>query len=107
MEWTHKGIKIIVDDNGYFVFNISGEKYRETTLDAAKDSIDEKTEEYYTFTEKDINALFSKLNVREKHFIQDALTELSCHENNAYCEMGVNTSFIYKFDIEKLKHKII
>ena len=98
MKWTHKHIEIEVDDYGWFVFCFRGNIYKKGTLSEAKGKIDELTKAYYDFTNSDYNTMLSKLNERERDFVNTVCKELGQHEGNAYCERDVEIDFNFDFD---------
>lgn len=102
MKWTHRKIEIEVNENGLFVFTFNGWAYKESTLIEAKNKIDELSKDYYDFTENDYKTLLKKLTNRERDFVNSLVKELSCHESNAYCSLGIYNHFDFNVDFDKL-----
>ena len=102
MKWTHKKIEIEVNENGWFVFTYDKREFKEASLNEARNTIDELLKDYYDFTEKDYKTLLKKLNNRERDFVNSLVKELSCHESNAYCSLGIYNYFEFKVDFDKL-----
>lgn len=92
MEWIYKKIKIYVDTDGYFHWEINGNKYKASRLNDAKEEIDEQTKDYYRFSSADLDKLLSKLNVREVEMLKALIDECSNHIGNPYCSLGFNVS---------------
>ena len=66
MEWIYKKIKIEIESDGRFQFNFEDKSYHAQSLDEVKSLIDEYILSYYTFTQKDMDKLLSKLDSRER-----------------------------------------
>ena len=90
MEWEYKKIKIYVESDGYFHWEINGNKCKASRLNDAKDEIDEQTKDYYRFTSADLDKLLSKLNVRETEMLKALIDECNNHIGNPYCGLGFN-----------------
>lgn len=97
MEWEHKGVKITVDYDGRFCFNQNDVAYHEYSLNDARHKIDQLTEEYYNFTEKDKERMLKKLDRRERDFVTQLMEELKRHSFNAYCEIGISDEMFFSF----------
>lgn len=102
MEWEYKNMTIAVDEDGMFKFRHQNEKYVCTTLKEAKSKIDLLCNEYYTFTQKDMNRLMKKLTEREQALVRSLYQEVEKHKENAYCEMGImEDSWVWDWDFDK------
>ena len=99
--WNYKGLEIEVTGDGLFEYNFQEKYYQENTLENAKNSIDKVTKSYYTINDHDYKTLLSKLNNREKHFINAIIEELISHANSAYCEQGLDLDFEFNFKLEE------
>jgi hypothetical protein len=95
MKWNYKRIIIRVNNEGLFYCLCNGVEVNEFTLQEVKKTIDTLTEKYYNFTEKDIQSMLKKLDNREKDFVNSLLQELSCHWDNAYCEIGITDNMLF------------
>lgn len=95
--WNYKGLEIEVTGDGLFEYNFQEKYYQENTLESAKNSIDKITKSYYTINYHDYKTLLSKLNSREKHFINAIIEELASYANSAYCGQGLDLDFLYIF----------
>ena len=83
-----------MNEDGLFTFKTADGLYHDcASLSEAKKLIDELMSEYYNMTQEQYKQLLDKLTDREKDFINSMVTELHCHEFNAYCELGVNINF--------------
>lgn len=89
MEWEYKNINISVNSEGFFVFSVNQENYLKSTLKEAKLEIDSLLQDYYNFTQEDMNKLMSKLNKREQDLIRSLYREINVHASNAYCSLGI------------------
>lgn len=89
MEWVHKNIRISINTEGKFFFNMRGKDFFTTSLDEAKEIISEALASYYTFTQKDMDKLLSKLDSREKELVKSLYQELDNHKDSNYCELGI------------------
>lgn len=65
MKWIYKNIEIVINSEGRFFFNVRGKDFSTTSLDEAKEIISEALASYYTFTQRDMDKLLSKLDSRE------------------------------------------
>lgn len=102
MEWVHKNIRISINSEGRFFFNVRGKDFSTTSLDEAKEIINEALASYYTFTQKDMDKLLSKLDSREKELVKSLYQELENHIGNAYCELGIcQEEWNWKWDFNK------
>lgn len=90
MEWEYKKIKIHVESDGYFHWEINGNKCKASRLNDAKEEIDEQTRDYYRFTSADLDKLLSKLNAREVEMMKALIDECNNHIGNAYCSIDFN-----------------
>lgn len=99
--WNYKGLEIEVTGDGLFEYNFQEKYYQENTLESAKNSIDKVTKSYYTINDHDYKTLLSKLNSREKHFINAIIEELISHANSAYCGQGLDLDFEFNFKLEE------
>ncbi len=97
MEWNYKNVIISIENDGKFYFSVSKKAHTVDTLEAAKHIIDELSESYYTFNDKDIDKLCGKLDKRESEFVRALIEELKLHEFNAYCEIGISDEMLFKF----------
>lgn len=79
MEWIYKNIEIGINSEGRFFFNVRGKDFSTTSLDEAKEIISEILASYYTFTQKDMDKLLSKLDSREKELVKSLYQELENH----------------------------
>lgn len=95
MEWNYKNVKIRIESDGCFYFSHKGKADVAYTLNDAKRKIDEITESYYTFSDKDVNRILKKLDEREQDFVSQLLEELKLHSNNAYCSIGISDDFLF------------
>lgn len=100
MEWVYKNCVITVNDDGLFKFVINKAVKYADSLKEAHEKIDSVFAEQYHFSENDIKVLLSKLNNKEKGFVEDMLTELNSHLNSPYCELGLS-DMQYTFDWKK------
>lgn len=98
MEWNYKGIEITIDEQGYFNFEDSHTAYCTKSLEEAKKRIDDLTIKRFSFD--DLQIMLRKLKENEQDFVKEMIHELSRHEYNAYCEMGISDSFPYDTDFE-------
>ena len=89
MEWIHKNIKISINTENRFFFCIRGKDFSTKSLEEAKEIINKALDSYYTFTQKDMDKLLSKLDNREKELVKSLYQEIKKHENTAYCELGI------------------
>lgn len=89
MEWEYKDINISVNSEGFFVFSVNQENYLKPTLKEAKCKIDKLLQDYYNFTQEDMNKLMSKLDKREQEVVRSLYREINAHANNAYCSLGI------------------
>lgn len=102
MEWIYKNIEIGINSEGRFFFNVRGKDFSTTSLDEAKEIINEALASYYTFTQKDMDKLLSKLDSREKELVKSLYQELENHIDNAYCELGIcQEEWNWKWDFNK------
>lgn len=76
MKWIYKNIEIEINSEGRFFFNVRGKDFSTTSLDEAKEIISEILASYYTFTQKDMDKLLSKLDNREKELVKSLYQEL-------------------------------
>ena len=90
MEWEYKKIKIHVESDGYFHWEINGNKCKASSLNDAKEEIDEQTRDYYRFSSADLDKLLSKLNVREVEMMKALIDECNNHIGNPHCSLGFN-----------------
>lgn len=88
MEWEYKNIKIYVESDGYFHWEINGNKCKASRLNDAKSEIDEQTKNYYRFTSADLDKLLSKLDDRETEMLKALIDECNNHNGNPYCSLG-------------------
>lgn len=98
MEWNHKNIIIRVESDGKFYFTLNEDIKVCSSLDTAKNIIDEALKEYYNFNKKDISNLCKKLNRREKEFVLNLIRELEIHRNSTYCEIGWSEDFLFSIE---------
>jgi hypothetical protein len=89
MKWIYKNIEIEINSEGRFFFNVRGKDFSTTSLDEAKEIISKALAFYYTFTQKDMDKLLSKLDSREKELVKSLYQELDNHKGNNYCELGI------------------
>lgn len=89
MKWIHKNIEISINSEGRFFFNVRGKDFSTTSLDEAKEIINETLSSYYTFTQKDMDKLLSKLDKREQELVKSLYHELDNHIDSNYCELGI------------------
>ena len=104
MKWIHRNIEIEVNSSGKFVFECCDKIYLADSLDEAKETIDEETRCYYSVDKEFYLNMRNKLNDREVMFLDQLIEELSCHEWNAYCELGIKNYL--DFDISEDVFKI-
>lgn len=62
--------------------------------------IDKALLEQYHLSDSDIKVLLSKLNNKEKGFVEDMLLELNSHSSSPYCELGLS-DMQYTFEYKK------
>lgn len=104
MEWEHKGVQILLEEEtGLFTFFNQEKKEVEKveSLREARRRVAETYKSYYNFTFDDIKALLNKLDDREKDFVIDIIEELDIHDDNCYCEIGIYNSFHFSFNFEE------
>ena len=89
MKWIYKNIEIVINSEGRFFFNVRGKDFSTTSLDEAKEIINEALASYYIFTQKDMDKLLSKLDKREQELVRSLYQEIKKHEYTAYCELGI------------------
>ena len=77
-----------MESDGYFHWEINGNKYKASRLNDAKEEIDEQTRDYYRFSSADWGKLLSKLNDRETEMLKALIDECSNHIGNPYCSLG-------------------
>lgn len=90
MTWTYKDITITINTDGQFYFTVHEQIYKVSTLQLAKNTIDDLLKSYYTFSKEDYDKLLSKLSPREQHFIKNLVDAFSEHLGDSYCELGYN-----------------
>lgn len=102
MEWVHKNIRISINTEGRFFFNVRGKDFSTTSLDEAKKIISEALASYYTFTQKDMDKLLSKLDDREKELVKSLYQEIEKHIDNPYCQLGIcDEDWKWEWDFNK------
>lgn len=89
MEWEYKNIIITVDNDGFFIFKFNNEIYEKPSLKEAKSNIDSLTNDYYRFTQKDMDNLMKKLSKRERELVRSLYNELNVHMKSAYCQVDI------------------
>lgn len=97
MEWEYKNIIITVDNDGFFIFKFNNEIYEKPSLKEAKSTIDLLINDYYRFTQKDMNNLMKKLSKREQELVRSLYNELHRHVNSAYCQVDIGEN-IWNWD---------
>lgn len=101
MNWQYKGVDITVNKEGLFTYIFNDKEYKSDTLSDAKTRIDD-LQEYYTFTQNDMDELLSKLNDREKGLIRSLYQELHRHSGSVYCRAGLDDyPWNWKWDLTK------
>lgn len=102
MKWIYKNIEIEINSKGRFFFNMRGKDFFTISLNKAKEIIDEELSSYYTFTQKDMDKLLSKLDNREKELVKSLYQELDNHKDSNYCELGIcQEEWNWKWDFNK------
>lgn len=102
MKWIYKNIEIEINSKGRFFFNVRGKAFSTTSLGEAKGIISEILASYYTFTQKDMDKLLSKLDDREKSLIKSLYQEIEKHIDNPYCQLGIcDEDWKWKWDFNK------
>lgn len=102
MKWIHKNIEIEINSKGRFFFNVRGKDFSTTSLGEAKGIISEILASYYTFTQKDMDKLLSKLDDRGKSLIKSLYQEIEKHIDNPYCQLGIcDEDWKWKWDFNK------
>ena len=102
MEWIYKNIRISINTEGKFFFNMRGKDFFTISLNKAKEIIDEELSLYYVFTQEDMNKLLSKLDDREKSLIKSLYQEIEKHIDNPYCQLGIcDEDWKWEWDFNK------
>ena len=102
MEWIYKNIRISINTEGGFFFNVRGKDFSTTSLGEAKEIISEILASYYTFTQKDMDKLLSKLDNREKELVKSLYQEIEKHIDNPYCQLGIcDEDWKWEWDFNK------
>lgn len=100
MKWVHRNITITVNVDGLFKFEVNNVTKYADSLKEAQEKIDKALLEQYHLSDSDIKVLLSKLNKKEKGFVEDMLLELNSHSLSPYCELGLS-DMQYTFDYKK------
>lgn len=100
MKWIYRNETITVNVDGLFKFEVNDAIKYADSLKEAQDKIDKDLAEKYHLSDSDIKVLLSKLNNKEKGFVEDMLLELNSHSSSPYCELGLS-DMQYTFDWKK------
>lgn len=103
MKWIHRNIEIEVNQSGKFNFKCCDTEYSVNSLDEAKEIIDDKTESYYFIDKEFYLNMRNKLDDREVMFLDQLIEELSCHQFNAYCQLGIRNWLEFNISADVFK----
>lgn len=105
-EFSHRGVDIVVNQEGMFFFKIDGFRYEKPSLKEAKETINKLYERYYGISDTSVDNLLNKLNDKERKFIYDLLVRLSYKQRHEATDPFIDFQWtLPELDTEVIKYK--
>ena len=75
-EFSHRGVDIVVNQEGMFFFKFDGFRYEFPSLKEAQKKIDKLAERYFTVNKEFCDSVLEKLDGKEQLFVKNLIEEI-------------------------------